>query len=79
MKKFEGKILNNKINTANLFISKNENIRLGEWGFASFKETHLIQNMEFQNRIEPIVKSQKEWFVPPEYLAPEIIRAISFG
>ncbi len=45
MKKFEGKILNNKINTANLFLSKNENFRLGEWGFASFKETHLIQNM----------------------------------
>lgn len=51
--------MNNKINTSNLFIGKSENLRIGEWGFASFKETHLIQNMEFQNRIEPIVKSQK--------------------
>lgn len=32
--------------------------------------------MEFQNRIEPIIKSQKEWFVPPEYLSPEILKAI---
>jgi hypothetical protein len=45
MKKTEGKILNNKINTANLFIVKNGNMRLGEWGFASFREKHLIQNI----------------------------------
>lgn len=34
--------------------------------------------MEFENRIEPIIKSQKEWFIPPEYIAPEIIKAIAF-
>ena len=51
MKKWEGKVLNNKVNTSNLFIAKNENLRLGEWGFASFKETHMIQNMEFHNRV----------------------------
>jgi hypothetical protein len=33
--------------------------------------------MEFENRIEPIIKSQKEWFIPPEYMAPEIIKAIA--
>ncbi len=29
--------------------------------------------------MEPIVKSAKEWFVTPEYLAPEIIKAIAFN
>ena len=47
MTKFEGKIINNKINTSNIYLTKDENLRLGEWGFSSFREAHVIQNMQF--------------------------------
>lgn len=59
LRKIEGKLVNNKLNTANLFIGKNENLRLGEWGFGSFRETHLIQGIDFENRLDPIFKSQQ--------------------
>ena len=79
MKAIKGRVINNKINTGNLYMVKNENWRLGEWGFASFRESHLIQGMEFENRLEPILKTEREWLVTPEYMAPEILRAISLG
>ena len=79
MKQFESKIVNHKVCTGNIYLVKNDNWRLGEWGFSSFRESHTIQGMEFENRVEPILKSQKEWFVPPEYMAPEILRAVAFG
>lgn len=52
---------------------------MGEWGFASYRETHLIQGMEFENRLDPILKSQHEWLIPPEYMAPEVLRAVALG
>jgi hypothetical protein len=55
--KVEGRIVNNKVNTGNLHVAKNDNWRLGEWGFSSFRESHLIQGLEFENRMEPILKS----------------------
>ena len=47
MKRVDGRLVNNKVNTGNIFVVKNDNWRLGEWGFASFRESHLIQGLEF--------------------------------
>lgn len=76
MSQFEGRLLNNKLTLSNLYPTSGDKWRLGEWGFACFRETHTIQQLQFQNRLDPVIKSQQEWFVPPEYLAPELLTAL---
>jgi hypothetical protein len=60
-------------------MKKNEDLGLGEWGFSTFRETHFIQGIDFENRLDPVLKSQNEWLIPPEYMAPEILRAVAMG
>lgn len=79
LKKIQGKVLNNKINPANIFLLKGYRLCLAEWGYSSFREEFDIQAQIFESRKYGILRGEKEWFVSPEYLAPEIIKEIVEG
>ena len=70
LKKIEGKIINNKVTTENIFITKDYKLCLAEWGYASFRDAFNIQKSTFESRTNPILRGDKGWFLPPEYLAP---------
>lgn len=73
LKNIEGKVLNNKINSSNIFLLSN-GAYLGDWGYSSFRDEFLIRENRFEKRLYGILKGENDWFVSPEYLAPEIIR-----
>lgn len=64
-----GKVINNKINLSNIYYW-NGKFWIGDWEYSAFKDENIIQGNHFESRIEPILKCQQEWLVPPEYLAP---------
>ena len=66
-------MLNNKINPSNLFL-RSSGMQLAEWGYASFRDEFIIRENRFEKRRYGVLKGEKDWFVSPEYLAPEIIR-----
>lgn len=49
-------------------------MQLAEWGYASFRDEFIIRENRFEKRRYGVLKGEKDWFVSPEYLAPEIIR-----
>jgi serine/threonine protein kinase len=73
LKGVEGKVLNNKINPSNLFL-RSDGLHLAEWGYASFRDEFTIRENRFEKRRYGVLKGERDWFVSPEYLAPEIIR-----
>ena len=69
MLKLQGKVINNKLNLANLFL-KDDRLVIAEWGHSSFRETFDIQLNKFESRQKGHLQGQHSWLVSPEYLAP---------
>ena len=59
-----------------IFILKGNRVCVGEWGYSSFRQQYQIQDNKFQSRVNPILKSNKEWLATPEYLSPELLQAV---
>ena len=47
LKKIEGRVLNNKVNPANIFVLKGNIIKIGEWAYSSFRDEYNIQQKKF--------------------------------
>ena len=59
LKKVEGKVYNNKINPANLFLMNRERLCLAEWGYSSFREEFDCQTNQFESRTYGILRGER--------------------
>ncbi len=47
-----------------------------EWGSGGFYEQLQVQGKTFNRKLAPLLKRGNKWLVTPEYLSPELLKAI---
>ena len=74
--KGKGVVANNMMTLDNLYKMAQKDFVVGEWGCSAIKEVLKVQDQCFTKYHLPLCKMQDKWLVEPEYLAPQMLRAV---
>lgn len=47
-----------------------------DWGCAAASHSMVIQGRKITKKLDPIYKEHNKWILSPQYLSPELLRAI---
>lgn len=72
-------ISNNQINLYNVHKIEEKNFQLYDWGCAAIRQTLVVQAVKYPKIYQPNIRKDQQWLLHPEYLAPQLLRAIEYG
>jgi hypothetical protein len=72
----QGALANNQVSLQNVRKVAEKEFLLEDWGCAGYQQTLRVQSRVLTRRTLPRCREGREWLLLPEYLSPELLRAI---
>lgn len=74
--KGEGEVANNQITLQNICRIREKEFKLFDWGCSAVRETIKTRDVSLTKIHQPYSRERNKWLLLPEYLAPQLLRAI---